>query len=74
MTTIFQTTVEELDESFLESVRAAFKGGAIEIAVSEADETSYLLRQPANRQRLLSSIADIDAGRNVVTPDQSMFQ
>ena len=74
MTTIFQTTVEELDESFLESVRAAFKSGSIEISVTEADETAYLLRQPANRARLLRAVADIDAGRNVVTPDQTMFQ
>lgn len=74
MTTIFQTTVEELDESFLESVRAAFKGGSIEISVSEADETAYLLRQPANRTRLLRAVADVDAGRNVVTPDQAVFQ
>ncbi|MCX6836309.1 MAG: hypothetical protein NTX35_00675 [Verrucomicrobia bacterium] len=74
MTTIFRTTVEELDESFLESVRAAFKSGSIEISVTEADETAYLLRQPANRARLLRAVADIDAGRNVVTPDQTMFQ
>jgi antitoxin YefM len=74
MTTIFQTTVEELDESFLASVRAAFKAGSIEISVSEADETAYLLRQPANRARLLSAVADVDAGRSVVTPDQTMFQ
>lgn len=74
MTTTFHTTVEELDESFLESVRAAFKAGSIEISVSEADETAYLLRHPANRERLLRAAADVDAGRNVVTPDQSMFQ
>lgn len=74
MTTIFQTTVEELDESFLESVRAAFKAGSIEISVSEADETAYLLRHPANRGRLLRAVADVDAGRNVVAPDQTMFQ
>ncbi len=74
MTTIFQTTVEELDESFLASVRAAFKAGSIEISVSEADETAYLLRQPANRAHLLSAVADVDAGRSVVTPDQTMFQ
>lgn len=74
MTTTFHTTVEELDESFLESVRAAFKAGSIEISVSEADETAYLLRHPANRERILRAVADVDAGRNVVTPDQSKFQ
>lgn len=74
MTTVFHTTAEELDESFLASVKAAFKGRAIEIAVSEDDETGYLLRHPANRERLLRAVADVDAGRNVLTPDQSQFQ
>ncbi len=74
MTTVFHTTAEELDESFIASVKAAFKGRAIEIAVTEDDETGYLLRHPANRARLLRAVADVEAGRNVVTPDQTPFQ
>ncbi len=74
MTTVFHTTAEELDESFLASVKAAFKGRAIEIAVTEDDETGYLLRHPANRERLLRAVADVDAGKNVMTPDQTQFQ
>lgn len=74
MMTVFHTTAEELDESFLASVKAAFKGRAIEIAVSEDDETGYLLRHAANRERLLRAVADVDAGRNVVTPDQAQFR
>jgi antitoxin YefM len=74
MTTVFHTTAEELDESFIASVKAAFKGRAIEIAVSEDDETGYLLRHPANRERLLRAVAEVEAGRNVVTPDQAQFR
>ena len=74
MTTIFHTTAEELDETFLASVKAAFKGRPIEIAVSETDETAYVLRHPANSERLLRAVADMEAGRNVVTPDQSQFR
>lgn len=74
MHTVFHTTVEELDERFLASVRAAFKGGAIDITVSEADETAYLLSRPANRDRLLKAVADCSAGNNLVTPDQQPFQ
>lgn len=74
MTTVFHTTADDLDERFLESIKAAFKGCPIEIAVSEADETAYLLRHPANRERLLAAVADIDAGRNLITPDQSQFR
>jgi PHD/YefM family antitoxin component YafN of YafNO toxin-antitoxin module len=46
----------------------------IEIVVSEADETSVLLSDPARRERLLRAVADVEAGRNVVVPDQSQFQ
>ena len=74
MTTIFHTTAEELDDSFIASVKAAFKGRAIEIAVSEDDETGYLLRHPANRDRLLRAVADVNAGQKIITPDQTPFQ
>lgn len=74
MTTIFRTTVEELDERFLASIKAAFRDGAIEISVSEADETAYLLSNPTNRARLLQAVAEVEAGVNVVTPEQAMFQ
>jgi antitoxin YefM len=74
MTTVFHTTADELDESFLASVKAAFKGRSIEIAVSESDETAYLLRHPVNRQRLLGAVEDVKAGRSVITPDQQQFQ
>lgn len=74
MTTVFHTTADELDESFISSVKAAFKGRAIEIAVSEDDETGYLLRHPVNRERLLRAVADVDAGQNLVTPDQTQFR
>jgi antitoxin YefM len=74
MITVFHTTAEELDETFLASVKAAFKRRAIEIAVSEDDETGYLPRHPVNRERRLRAIADVEAGRNVVTPDQAQFR
>jgi len=74
MTTVFHTTAEELDESFLASVKAAFKGRSIEIVVTEDDETGYLLRHPANRERLLRAIAEVEAGENLVTSDQEQFR
>ncbi len=40
----------------------------------ETDETEYLLRSPANREKLLASIADVEAERNIVKPDQTPFQ
>ena len=63
VTTFYHTTADDLDEIFIE-----------EIAVSEDDETGYLLRHPANQARLLRAIKDVDAGQNLITPDQAQFQ
>jgi hypothetical protein len=74
MTTAFQLHADELDASFVERVKAAFPHKLIEITVTEADETASLLADPARRERLLRAAADVEAGRNVVLPDQSLFQ
>jgi len=55
-------------------LKAAFKHKQIEIAVCETDETDYLLRSPANRQHLLKALSDVDNDRNLIVPDQKMFQ
>ena len=49
-----------------------FKNKEIEIAVCEAgqseeDETTYLLKSPANRERLLKAIENVAHERNLVT-------
>lgn len=74
MYAIYRTRAEELDAQFLEGLKAAFKGKQIEIAVSEADEMEYLLRSPANRERLLKAVEDINDNRAIIVPDQTQFQ
>jgi antitoxin YefM len=74
MYTIYRINADELDERFLESLKTAFPHKQIEIAVSEADETEYLLRSPANRERLLKAVQDVEHGRGLVTPDQQPFR
>jgi antitoxin YefM len=74
MVTIYRTKADELDESFLESVRAAFRGKEIEIQVSEHDESAYLLESKVNREQLLKAVGDINADRNIVRPEQSQFR
>jgi antitoxin YefM len=68
----YRMNEEELDSRFLRTLKAMFKGKEIEIVVSEApqseeDETAYLLRSPANRDRLLQAIENIAQSRNLVT-------
>jgi len=74
METIYQLNADDLNEDFLEGLKASFKHKEIEIVVYERDETAYLLRSPANRDRLVKAIADIEQNRNVVVPDQEQFQ
>ena len=74
MFTIYRLNADDLDENFLESLKAAFRHQEIEIAVGTADETEYLLRSPANREALLQAVGDVGAGRNVVVPEQKTFE
>lgn len=60
MYTIYQVKADELDQSFLDTLKAMFKDKEIEIAAYERDETAYLLRSPANRERLLNVIQDVE--------------
>jgi len=74
METIYQLNADDLNEDFLEGLKASFKHKEIEIVVYERDETAYLLRSAANRAKLLQAVADIDQNQNLVTPDQEQFQ
>ena len=74
MQTIYQLNADDLNEDFLEGLKASFKHKEIEIVVYERDETAYLLRSPSNRSRLLEAVADVEQNRNLVSPDQDSFQ
>ena len=74
MQTIFRLNTDELDEQFLASVRATFPHKEIKIAVAEVDETAHLRRSEANRERLLRALADVEAGRNLVTVPASQLE
>jgi len=74
METIYQLNADDLNEDFLEGLKASFKHKDIEIVVYERDETAYLLRSPANRKQLLKAVGDVEQSRNVVVPEQEQFQ
>ncbi len=75
MQTIYTVNTWELDDRFIDSIKAAFPNRQVKIEVcDEMDETEYLLSDPARRERLLRVMDDIKHGRNLVTPDQTLFQ
>ena len=73
MNSVYRLKADELDASFLEGLKALFHGKEVEIEVSEVDETSYLLRSPANRVHLNEVIREVDAGTSLVKPDPTLF-
>ena len=71
MSATYRLNANELDHNFLDALKAVFKDKEIEIVVTEAgqkgeDETEYLLKSPANRERLLAAIENVAQGRNLV--------
>jgi antitoxin YefM len=76
MYAIYKLHADELDQRFLDTLRQQFQDREIEISVTEAvdsaeAETAYLLRSPANRDRLLQAIENVAHGQSleVVDPD-----
>ena len=74
MYALYKLHADELDQRFLETLKSQFQDREIEIAVCEVadsteDETAYLLRSPANRERLLRAIDNVTQGRNLEVVD-----
>jgi antitoxin YefM len=66
MQAIYRLKASELNEQFIESLKLTFGEEEIEITVSPIDETDYLLRSPANKQKLLNAIENVKQGKNLV--------
>ncbi len=62
----YRLNANELDNNFLESLKAAFQNKEIEIVVCESDETAFLLQSPANKMRLLTAVKNIQNRNNLV--------
>lgn len=66
MQTTYRLKASELDNNFLEGLKATFGDKDIEIIVYEVNETDYLLKSDANKVRLLKAIENIDNKTNLV--------
>ena len=63
MYTEIHIKADELNESFLKSIRSLFKKKNISIIVEEEqDETEYLFQSEANRKMLIQSIRQAEKG------------
>lgn len=66
MYTTFRIKKKDLNIRFLDTLKSLFKADELEISVSPADETDYLLKSEANKKRLLKSVKNIRSGKNLV--------
>jgi antitoxin YefM len=68
MSTVYRVKASEIDGAFLEKIKATFGNKEIEIVVSELnqDETEYLFKSEANKNRLLTAVENIKAQKNLV--------
>ena len=66
MQSTYRLNASELDENFLEGLKATFHNREIEIVVYEVDETDYLLKSDLNRERLLAAKNNIENGTHLV--------
>jgi hypothetical protein len=65
MYTLYKINTDELNEKFISAIKAQFPHQTIEIAISDLaqqqdDETSYLLKDPENKIRLLAAIKNVE--------------
>ncbi|MFZ1029940.1 MAG: hypothetical protein WAN66_27360 [Limnoraphis robusta] len=66
MQKVYKVKANDLDDRFLTELKATFRDQEIEIIVSEIDETSYLLKSPANREKLLKAVDNFKKRENMV--------
>lgn len=69
MSTVYRLKASELNNHFLEQIKAEFADKEIEIIISEFyefDETEYLLQSESNKNKLLKAIDNVKQHQNLV--------
>ncbi|KYC37825.1 hypothetical protein WA1_04765 [Scytonema hofmannii PCC 7110] len=69
MHTVYRLNASELDQNFINALKAAYHDKEIEIVVYEVDESAYLMASAANRKRLLHAIENVKNGSNLIEVD-----
>ena len=65
MDTLVRLNADELNQSFIDFIKASFKGKriAVHIYEDEKDETDYLLSDPVHQEKLLKTVAELNGHR-----------
>ncbi len=69
MHTVYRLNANELDQRFINALKATFPDKEIEIVVYEVDETAYLMASEANRKKLIRAIENVKSGSKLIEVD-----
>lgn len=65
MHTTFVIKAEDIDEKLMKGIKHSYKDKQVEITVRELDETEYLLKNEANKRKLLKSLNNSRSRKNL---------
>ena len=74
MQSSYRLKANDLDEKFIAGLKETYKDKDIEIIIYEVDETGYLLKSQANRERLMKAKNNIENGTNLIEVDLEDLQ
>ena len=66
MKSVYRLKANDLDTRFLEGLKTTYRDREIEIIVSEVDETEYLLKSEANKQKLIQAMENVEQHINLI--------
>jgi antitoxin YefM len=69
MHSIYRLNVRELDQHFIDGLKATYQDKEIEIVVYEVDETAYLMASQANKKKLLQAVDAVKNKSHLVEVD-----
>ena len=72
MTTTYQFSIEELSADFIRKLKKFHQNGTVTLLVDTEDETDFLLQNPKNREVLLKSVAQAEAGNLTAVDFESL--
>ncbi|WP_373479098.1 hypothetical protein [Geminocystis sp.] len=66
MQTTYRLKASELNQKILDGIKTLYGDQEIEIIIYEVDETGYLCKSEANKNRLIQAINDVNQRKNLV--------
>ena len=73
MHTVYRLKASELNQNFIEGLKATYQDRDIEIVVYEVDENAYLMASEANKNKLLKAVENVRNKSNLVEVNIEKF-